>query len=76
MARGAGKGGGGGLRRLFKTFPSKGAIIRGNTVYRPPEIFRSIFTDLTDPNHHKHTLCRGKITPHLTSLKSLRLDGN
>ena len=28
----------------------------------------------TDPNHHTHTLCPGKITPHLTSLKSLRLD--
>ena len=64
MARGAGGGG----EAIILNIPSKvggGAIIRGtviirgNTVYRP-EIFRSTFTDLTDHNHHTHTLCPGK----------------
>ena len=55
MARGAGGGG-----AIILNIPSKGgdysrtAIIRGNMVYRPPEIVRSIFTDLTDHNHQGH----------------------
>ena len=71
-----------GGRRLFLHIPSKegdysrdgynsrkyGIQTSGNFSIHPQ------FTDLTDHNHHTHTRCPGKIIPHLTSFKNLRLD--